>query len=213
MTTTSQNQDASDKPVSSTDTKTEATKDTKTVPLGEHIELRQKLRETNERLAAMEARLAQSANATDSAAPKAPLDDDTRKIIVELQEDKRITSLVDELGLFDRAQGAKVAGILKDLPKLSPAEALTIAAARDPEAFKDRGQAGNAQASHGSLRPRPGSQPAIQQESDHVARAKYVASLAGKDKRQHRAYADNMVGAHLAKAMGWEHQKMPIPKQ
>ena len=49
------------------------------------------------------------------------------------------------------------------------------------------------------------------QKSDFQVRQEHIASLRTIDKRQHRAYADNMVGGFLARAMGWEHRLLDIP--
>lgn len=184
----------------------------KTVPLGEHIELRKKFREADERIAKLESALAAKANTPDPATQKAPQgNDDLRKDIEALKTKERLRSVSDELGLGDPKQVEKVSALM-DATGLNAREALAIMAQREPEAFADVGQRGGAEASFASLAPRPGSSP--QPKRDEVAdRRKFVQSLKKTDRQSYNRYLDNQIGGHLADALGWEHKLLDIPKQ
>lgn len=211
MTTTSQSESAGSDGTLPPDTKP-AAKEPNGVPVGEHVETRQKLRDALDKVAALEAKLAQSEKPSVPATPKAKTGDDQPNL-QQIADRLRADDLADELGL-NRKQATAVADLMKKMPDATPAEALAIMAMRDPEGFKERGQQNGAQAQFGSLRPRPGAQPEPQAKtSDWKDRIAHTQSLLGKDKRQHAAYANNMAGKLLAKAMGWEHQDLPLPKK
>lgn len=211
MTSTSQPNEPEGKSGSSPEKKPEG--EPKAVPLGEFIELRQELRETKARLAALEGP-APTEKAKDSAAPRTPTGiDDLSKEVQRLANEQRVRGLVEELSLRNQKQGAAIAKLLTDMPGLTPAEAHKIAATRDPEAFKDGEVAEGAKAQFGSLTPRPGSSPEPVKEAGIKEHLAYAASLKATNNREARARGNNLAGHFLAEALGWEHKLTPVPKQ
>jgi len=210
MTTTSQ-QDADGKagsePVKETPP---ADKEPKTVHLGEHIELRQQLRELRDKLAQMESASAPAKSKDSPAASKAPSGEemDLRRLI----EKDRIRDLTTELGLPSEKHAAAVAKVLKDAPSLTPIEALTIAAAREQDLFRASGQPA-AEAQFGSLRPRPGSQPEPERKVTWNDRLKHIKELGAIDKNAQTKMWNKHVASFAAKALGWDFKLPDIPKK
>jgi hypothetical protein len=193
---------------------TEAKKEPKTVPLGELIEQRQKSRELSEKVAKLEEALAKLSKQPEKAATPnaAGQESDIVQTVKELQRNQQIAATQESLGV-NRKQAQIIADLLSKHADLAPEEALTIAAMRNPDDFKDRGAPNPAKAEFGSLVPKPGSQPPQQQVSDWKQRLDYVRQVASVDKRRHHEYANNLAGKFLAKALGWEHHDLPLPKQ
>lgn len=213
MTSTSQDNPAKDAPGSSPDKAAEAPKEARQVPLDALAEARQKAREALDKAAQLEAELTRLKNGDGKAAAPAPAAD--QKIAEKLQQwerKERIRDLTVELGLVDTKQAETIVGLLDKNSDLTATEALEIASKRHPDMFKERGQPGFHPGIHGSLRPTPGSAPVEEPKSDHKQRMEYVRKLDGKDKRQMHAIVNNMIGAAAAKAMGWGHHKLQIPK-
>ena len=213
MTTTSQPsqpEPVKDAPGSSPEAKIPATepKEAKSVPLGEHIELRKELRSATDRLADLEKRLALSEKPEKPATTHA-VDGDLGTVVKEIQRKERIRELAAELGLGDRKQGEAVVDLLSKMPDLTPKEALDLAANRNPDLFKDRGEPGFQAGIHGSMRPTPGTQPEPQ-VSDYSARQAHIAKTA--DKVAKTQMWNNWVGSFAAKAVGRPHQLIKIPK-
>lgn len=209
MTTTSQS-DGKDKP-GSEPAKAEPSQEPKTVPLGEHIELRQKLRERDEKFAAMEAELAQLKNKPAPEAPKNPQLDEITKTLSEIQLRENRRAIQSELGLTDEKAADEVVKLMKE-KGLAAREALTIASLRQPDLFASKERATGGEPQFASLTPRPGSTP--QQKPDELEqRRAYRASLKGKDEAMRGRVIDNEIGGHLADALGWDHQLLKIPTQ
>lgn len=120
----------------------------KTVPLGEHIELRQKHRAMEEELKALRDQLAKK---QDPPAPAGPAEKSIQDDIRELKRDQRIRSLSDELGVSSK-QSAAIAELMDKTPGLSSAEAKSLATMRQPDLFKD-GDDGFDPRTHGAARP------------------------------------------------------------
>lgn len=200
-------------PSASLDTKPEGHQEQQTVPLGELVKERQAKRAALDEAAALKAKIeAIEAKLTGTTpAPKANVDEELRADIERIKTRDRIRDLERELQLGDEKQAEEVAAFLDKAPTLTAHEALAILAKRDPEKFAAP-SASQGRPAHGQLVPRPGSQPEPRDESDFQERLEFTANLAAKDKRAHRKYADNMVGAMMAEAMGWDHRKLPIPK-
>lgn len=206
-------QDPADKAPGSEPVKDEsAQKDTREVPLAALAESRQKARAAEEKAAKLEAELArlEAERAAASAQPRTDIES-IGKQLQEIQSRERLRELTSELGLADQKQAQAVAAILADSPKLTPTEALDIAAKRNPDSFKDRGVAGFDPRTHTTLRPASGGNPEPK-KSDHKRRIEHIKTLSGTDKKR---YLDNIAGSFAAKAMGWVdfHQKLPIPDQ
>lgn len=211
MTTTSQTNTAEETPDLSSD-KVETAQEPQTVPLTALQEQRQKTRDALAKIKELEAALAQPKQPEKPAATEsAPRGDETlRKTVEDLTRRERVRELTTELGLSNSKQADAVLKILASNDGLSPIEALDVAAKRDAELFKDRGRAGFDSSTHASLAPTRGSQPESRNtaEQDREARAKAVDS-APTTKRK-AALINNMVGSHVAKALGWEHRLTDI---
>lgn len=216
MTTTGQSEEAEDEGGSSQPEQTTSaeSKEPKTVPLGEFIEQRQKTRELSEEVAKLKAELAQSMKQKGEAAPKtSKVDDDIVQTVRQIQHQQTLQKLQTEHGLSSPKQAELVAAVMAKNEDMSADEALTIAAMRNPEDFKDRGAPDGAKAQFGSLAPRPGSQPKTQTGNDWQQRKEYIQRLKTVDKQAADRMWNNAVGGHMAKAMGWDHVKIPIPPQ
>lgn len=196
-----------------TTNKPEAQTEPRTVPVAAIAEQRQKTRDANERIAALEAELARIKESKGQAAPQksGEVEEDLRATVMELKRAERTRGLVAELGLGSSAQADTVAKIIDSNPGLTPVEALDIAARRDPEGFKDRGQAGFDPSIHGSLRPTKGSQPSTEPpKSDLKKRFEYSDSLTVN--KQKNAVRNNAIGHFAAQAIGFkEHQLIKLP--
>lgn len=220
MTSTSQKKKADETATLEVDTTVESTdSEPRVVPLDELAKQRQKTRDVRDearealaRVAQLEAELARLKDSKDTAAPaQEPGLDEIRRDLQEIKKMTRLDTLVGELGLASREQAAVVAKILESSADLTPAEALDIAAKRDPERFKGRGQPGFDSSIHGSMRPSAGSPiPGQQQQSDLSKRFAFHDKLSVN--RQRASIRHNAIGAEAAKALGWgDHKLLSIP--
>jgi phage-related protein len=211
MTSTGQQVPAEGAPDSSSGKQApEAPKETRQVPLDALAEARQKARAAEDKIAEMQAELARLKNTDKQVAQPPPQQDfeAVAKTLREMQQRERMRDLAADLGLADSKQAQVVADLLAKNSDLTPAEALDLAAKRNAELFKDRGQPGFDPRVHGSTRPRAGTPPEPQ-KPDFRARLDHAAKkLAGKTKDE---FLDNMIGAMAAKAKGWrDHKKAPF---
>lgn len=214
MTSTSQSKSAEGETGSEPVVQTpEAATEPRQVPVAAVAAQRQKTRDAHERIAELEAELARLKTPSTQAAPQAAQgEDDIREAIRELRAENRMRGLVTELGLGSQEQAGIVSKLLESNPGLTPAEALDIAARREPEKFKDRGHSGFDPSIHGVLRPTAGSQPApAQQKSEYAKRFEYSDKLgATRDRNRVR---HNVIGHEVAKAIGFtEHKLLKLPE-
>lgn len=186
----------------------EAPKEARQVPLDALAEARQKARAAEERMAALEAELATIKNDRKPAAAAQPQSDieALRNDLVEIKNRERLRSTISELGLADDKQAKIVLDIIDKNPGLDPTEALELAAKRKPDDFKDRGQPGFDPRTHGSMRPRAGTAPEPK-VSDRQKRLEAMKKATGNDKH---VLLNNYAGGLAAKALGWEHKKLPL---
>lgn len=207
MTTPTSQPPANTPPGSSPESKAVEATETRQVPLEALAASRQKVRTAEERVAELEARLAQLEPKVGAASAQAPVDVEARKALDEIRAERRQQKLAAELGLPEPKQVAVVAALLDKNADLTPTEALEIAAKRQPDMFKDRGQPGFDPSIHGSLRPTPGGAPQTEPAFDSDAWKKKVMSLPG---RQKEAAINNHIGGLAAKALGLErhHKKL-----
>lgn len=216
MTSTSQSTDANGKEgLEPTKETSSADKEPRSVPLDQHIELRQEVRALREKLAQMEKTAAPQKAASDPATPKTPVENDSQMALIQqLVEKDRIRDLRMELGLQDEKQAAAVAKLLKESPGLSPTEALTIMATRDQDLFGSGGGGSDSQASFATLRPRPGSQPQTEQKEPTLRqRFEHINSLGVVDKREQTKQLYRVIGHEAAKSIGWESKLPPLPQK
>lgn len=181
----------------------------KTVPLGEHIELRQEHRKTLDELAKLQARLADASKLEVPADPKGPSINDVAKDLQELKTDRLRARLRGELGLASDAAADQVAKLMQTMG-LDAREALSVAAMRDPKAFEATGLPTGAEPAFGQLTPRPGSSPQAKPD-DAERRIAYKKALRGKDESVRTRVLENQIGHHLAAELVWEHKLLPIP--
>lgn len=188
----------------------EATKEARQVPLEALAEARQKARAAEENAARLEAELARLKNTQAPAAAAHPQSeiDKLSKQLQAIQQKERVRELTVELGLVDDKQAAFVAELQGKYSDLSPTEALELAARRNPELFKERGQPGYDPRIHGSTRPHAGAAPQPQ-ESDYKKRLATIRKSTGSDKNK---LLNNLIGGMAAKSLGWgkDHKKLPI---
>ncbi len=146
-----------------------------------------------------------------AASAQAPVDQEARKALAEIQAERRQQKLAQDLGLGDAKLVDIVAGLLDKNPGLSPTEALEIAAKRQPDVFKERGQSGYDPSIHGSLRPSNGGTPPTAPKFDAEAWQKSVSKLPGKMKVD---AVNNHLGGIAANVLGLGqyHKKIPLPK-
>lgn len=210
MTATSQNQEPEGKSGLEPEKKPEG--EPRFVPVGEFIEMRKELRSALEELKTLKGSASAPAS-KDSAAPKGQAVDELSKQVQALAMDNRITNIKAELGLAKREQAEAVAKFLIEAPNLTPAEAVTLLARRDPKLFGAEGQADEGQKPNfASLTPRPGSAPEPVKD-DMQQRMEYIQKARNVNSREARRMSDNIAGHFLADALGWEHQLHPLPKQ
>ena len=118
-----------------------------------------------------------------------------------------INEIRSQTGLDD-AKAAEVYECAKG-SKLDMREALAVLRQRRPADF---GDFSSGEPQFGSLTPRPGSAPPIRRETDDTERRMaYAKSLRTTSKREMHALADNMIGESLAKELGWQHERLPLP--
>ena len=214
MTSTSQDDDQTD-PVGSEPTKQgqSASTDDKQVPLGEHIEQRQDLRDARARIEALEKQLAEASKVKGTPAPtQEPTD--LAKQIRDLQRRDTLRELKVDLGIGTK-QAEAILGLMDKMPGLSGDEARTLASVRDPGLFEADGSAdGFQEGVHGASRPRPGAEPVRSEaELDTPQRLEAIKKLMTVDKRQANKLIQNLIGSIAAKQVGKPgHQRLPIPK-
>ncbi len=209
MTTTSQPEGAKPPETPSVPDKG-AAPEPKSVPLGEHIEMRQELRKAIDELASLKAELAKPKKTDDPAHPKAPSLEAVAQTVREMELRDKRRDVQGQLGLADDKQVDAVLKLMTEMA-LSPDEALAIAAKREPAVFasKDRPTGGEPQ--FGSLTPRPGAGPQPKPD-DAQKRREYIQSLRGKDEKLRERYLDNQIGHHLGEALGWQHDLLQLPQ-
>lgn len=213
MTTTSQDEPAKDAPDLESGTKhTEAKKDDRMVPLGELVELRQELRMLKEQLAQTKTG---GASADTPEKPKMPQPQPAElfEAVKDLQRRERMRSLAAELGLDSEKQVAEVAKILDANPGLNPVEAKSIASVRSPDVFSEVASNGYDPAVHSSMRPRSAGAQVEPPKSDFKDRLAYVGETIKKNKSHGIRAFNNLVGSFAAKAVGRQHDLLPIPKK
>lgn len=140
-----------------------------------------------------------------------PMTDPMQKI-ADMERREQLREQISELGLEDKKQRQAVLDIMSKNPDLAPPEALALAAARLPDAFKgDAAGAGFDPRIHGSLRPTPGNQPPAPKKSDFQQRAELVKNLmkAGRRKDADTLWRD-MCGKAGADALGWTYKQIEI---
>jgi hypothetical protein len=154
--------------------------DTKTVPLGEHIELRQKNREMTDRLAQLEAQLASSKS---QPAVAAPADNGLADRLQRLERQNRLGDIAAQLGT-DAKQSEAVAALLDKSPDLTPEEALTLASRRNKDLFKGEDD-GFQPGIHASARPGVRLPEPTKPEVDSMAeRAAQIRDLSRADSKK-----------------------------
>lgn len=173
--------------------------ETRQVPIDALAASRQKARTAEDRVAELEARLAQLEPKVGAASAQAPVDVEARKTLDEIRTERRQQKLAAELGLPEQKQVAIVAALLDKNADLTPIEALEIAAKRQPDVFKDRGQPGFDPSVHGSLRPTPGGTPKTEQAFDSQAWKEKVMKLPGRERER---AVNNFIGGIAANALG-----------
>jgi hypothetical protein len=192
--------------------KSEDKKDERSVPLGEHIELRQKLKQLEEENAKLKT-AATPPKQEAQASTQAPVSDEVGSLVREFRREKAIVAITEELGL-PRKQANLVQDIIDKNPNASPAEALAIAKMRTPDSFAETTAAGFQQGTHGALRPGAGQPQTEPQKPDHQSRKEFALSLRGKDKATQEDLIANWQGSIAAKQVGKrDHQLIPIPKK
>ncbi|MFN7609633.1 MAG: hypothetical protein ACK5QX_01645 [bacterium] len=212
MTSTSQNPAEGTGGLEPTNKAPEAQKEARQVPLDALAEARQKARAAEERAKELESEVARlkGSGAPAAAQPQSEIER-IGKTLADMQRNERIRNMAVELALPDVKQAEVVASLIDKNADLTPVEALEIAAKRQPDLFKDRGQSGYDPRIHGSQRPTSvPNQPAS--TSDRQERLSAMKKMTGTDKAR---YVNNYVGGIAAKAMGWDsiHQKIPLTKK
>lgn len=210
MTSTSQKNPGSQEGAGASPTPTPAQEAaSKSVPLGEHIELRQQNRALADELAELKARLA-AAN-TPPAAPAVP-PPDLQETVRDLQRRAKLADLSRDLGTSPE-QTALVAELIEKSPGLSAPEARHLAALRKPELFAGADD-GFREGIHGGSRPGVALPAPKPPERDELAdRIKYIASLQGKNTRKQDELFFNLCGSIAAEDTGTQgHHLLDIPK-
>lgn len=211
MTSTSQPDPAKEAPASSAGQATEAKTDAKTVPLGEHIELRQELRALKDELAKLQASAAKPNTGSPTSQPASA---DQQAMLQQIARKQQERDLADELGVNVK-QAAAVADLLSKSPDLTPAEAKSLAASRNPDLFGAAGGSGGFQPGiHGTARPNAGGpQPTEPKPSPFDQRIAEIKALGGKNRQLADNAFMNLVGRVAAQQVGiTDHQLMPLPK-
>lgn len=187
--------------------------DAKSVPLGEHIELRQELRLLREETARLKEQLAASSKQQTAPANEQPkVDLDTR--LKQLERQQLLRRLESDLDLTPK-QADAVAQVMEKTPGINDQEARYLASLRHADLFETSEQASGYQPGvHGSSRPAPGNAPApVQQGPDTEQRLAAIGKIRGSDKERYNRLLNNMVGSIAARELGMEgHQRIPIPK-
>lgn len=117
------------------------------------------------------------------------------------------------LGLSE-AQADAVMKIMQDTGnRLTAAESLRIAMARDAKLFENSDGSAFDPATHGSLKTTPGAPPPQPPADDMKERVALMKKLESVDQIQSDAIRNNIIGSMAAKAMGLPHTLIPIPKQ
>jgi len=189
-----------------------ASTDDKRVPVGEHIELRQKLRAAEDAKAALERRLAEVEKSPAGGEPSQEPSTDLAKTVREIQRREQLRDVQAELGL-GRQAAEKVLDLMGRMPGLSAEEARTIAANREPKLFETDDNANFDPGVHGVSRPRPGSSPEPEFESDTPKRLDYIRQVGRQNKKEAARMLDNLVGSIAASQVGKKgHKRLPLPR-
>lgn len=190
-----------------------ASTDTKRVPLGEHVELRQQLRAEKEARAALEKRLADAEKRSGSDSQTQESSSDLASTVREIQHRERLRDVQAELGLGRKA-AEKVLDLVSKMPGLTTEEARTIAANRDPELFNaEDDTTGYQPGVHGVSRPRPGSSPQPEFESDTPKRLEHIAKLTRTNKKAAESLMNNLIGSIASQQVGRKgHKRVPLPR-
>jgi hypothetical protein len=185
----------------------------RTVPLGEHIQLRQEhtdLRQQFRSLQDQVAKLTGQAVNSPAPAPAAPPVTPASDPLRDLQRRAAIDDLSLELGV-DRKQASAVHDILDANPKLSAIEAKQLAAMRAPDLFKGHDD-GFQHGTHAAARPGIAI-PAVPrpQVDPFEDRLNKIGNM--KVKRTQQAFFNNLMGSIAAEDVGkTDHQLMPLPQ-
>jgi len=214
VTSTSQNPADNGDEGSEPNVNTPESADAQGVPVGEFIEMRKELRAAREELARLQARNDQTEPTAPAATAQAS-DGGIQEAVRELQRNDRIRGLETELGLASRDQAEAVAKIMDANPSLNAIEAHTIASSRDGELFGKVDDAGGFDpGTHGAMRPRSASlEPDPPQKSDFQQRHELLEQRFKHDKVGAQKAWNNWVGSFAAKAVGREHDLIPLPKK
>ena len=182
-----------------------------TVSSEDHAKLRSK---KNKQIADLEAELAELKSKTKEPEPKGTKDKDNdvsdlRKDFEDFKTRDRNRALAAELEVSED-QAEEVRKFIDKNPGLEADEALVLLKKRDPKKFKSEEPPAH---THGQLRPKAGSRPDADEGPSWQDRLDYGQELMKTDKRKGKQYANNLAGSFLAKAMGWDHNSIPIPKK
>lgn len=175
----------------------------KTVPLGEHIELRQKNREMADRLAQLEAQVAKK---PDPPAPAGPPDNGMAERLQRLERQSRLQSISTDLGTNPK-QSEAIAALMDKLPDLTPEEAMTLASKRHQDLFKgedDGFQPGiHASARPGVRLPEP-AKPEVDPFQERAAKIKDLSHPNSKNRDIGKAdyLLNNLLGTLAAEDVG-----------
>lgn len=214
MTTTSQNtHDSEDEGLEPSVNSSESTQDAQGVPVGEFIEMRKELRAARDELAELKAQATPSESSASAASTKAS-GGELEQVVRQLQKSDQVRSLTSELGLTSHQQAEAVSKVLDDNPTLNTVEALTIASNRDQELFGKVDDVGGFNpGTHGAMRPRSASlEPEQPAKSDFQQRTEVLEQRFKHDKTGAQKAWNNWVGNFAAKAVGREHDLIPLPK-
>lgn len=183
-----------------------ATDTAKTVPLGEHIELRQRFRALEEENAKLKVPAENK-----SAAPAAAFDQEQ---IAALTRRARIQDLQVELNASPK-QAEAVAAVMDKAKDLSPVEARQLAAMRQPDLFKDDDD-GFQPGTHGVARPGVRMPEPVAERDEVGDSITYMRSLLDDksptfNKNKAGLYLNNLAGRLAAMDTGKPgHQLLPI---
>ena len=211
MTSTSQPDPAKEAPASSAGQAPEAKTEAKTVPLGEHIELRQELRTLKEKLAAMEASVVKPNAGTSQSQPASQ---DDKALLQQVLQRQQAQDLQAELGLGSVKAAQAVAELMGKMPGLTPVEAKNLAANRNPDLFGESSAQGGFQPGiHGAARPNAGGPPPQEPKPDEFTqRLKDIAGVSKGNRQLSDNLWVNLVGRVAASQVGLtDHQLMKMP--
>ena len=177
----------------------------RTVPLGEHIDLRKRHRELEEEIARLKVLAANNPPApAPTAPPTTPPPDPTK----DLLRRAAIEDLREELGV-DRKQATAVHDMLQANPALSAVEAKSLAAMRNAELFKGSDD-GFHPGTHGAARPGVAVPPQPKPDVDPLEdRLKKIGAMPSKSRQD--VYLNNLLGSMAAEDVGKPgHSLLPL---